>query len=165
MDKGEKYVILLSEYIIITDKNRFIVSDYALCQALKDFIAWLRTLISYDICCQYIINLLKRFRENFKDHPNVIALVEECEALIPQLHIKGHKGTCKSTMAFDTTPSTGRTDGEFVEPPWFFLKAVGRFTREMNAGNRRDTLDDFINFFNWMKMQTMGTSSSSYCPL
>jgi hypothetical protein len=53
----------------------------------------------------------------------------------------------------------GRTDGERIEGTWGEAKQAGGMTKEMNAGHRHDTLNDFFNDWNWVKAQNLGLCS------
>ena len=50
----------------------------------------------------------------------------------------------------------GRTGGECIEGTWGEAKQAGGMTKEMNAGHRHDTLNDFFNDWNWVKAQNLG---------
>jgi hypothetical protein len=50
------------------------------------------------------------------------------------------------------------TDGEGVERHWANLGPLGTSTREMGPGHRRDTIDDHLDHWNWLKMISLGVS-------
>ncbi|KAI0257945.1 hypothetical protein BC834DRAFT_812729, partial [Gloeopeniophorella convolvens] len=87
--------------------------DYSLCQALNYNMDGIPiAVISYDIMCQYCVNLLKRIDEN--------ALLSIPEALklryvIGLFHIHGHQDTCLARFSPSYTHATRQVDGEIIE--------------------------------------------------
>ncbi|KAK0207492.1 hypothetical protein IW262DRAFT_1469444 [Armillaria fumosa] len=49
----------------------------------------------------------------------------------------------------------GRSHGEGIEPSWAETKQSGGSTRQMNHGHHHDKLNDFHNFWNWLKVENM----------
>ncbi|KAJ7476653.1 hypothetical protein FB451DRAFT_1173522 [Mycena latifolia] len=58
-------------------------------------------------------------------------------------------------LSLNWTKWMGRTDGERIEGNWAEAKQAGGMTKEMNAGHRHDTLNDFFNDWNWIKVQNL----------
>ncbi|KIJ16194.1 hypothetical protein PAXINDRAFT_75869, partial [Paxillus involutus ATCC 200175] len=109
--------------------------------------------LTYDIACQYSINLVKRFEAQFPDMADVIKRVT---LLIGKLHLVNHTEICQYWWSLNYTPCVGWTDGEHIEAGWAEQKQAGGSTKEMNHGHRHDTLSDFQNDWNWLKVQKMG---------
>ncbi|KDQ58044.1 hypothetical protein JAAARDRAFT_129733, partial [Jaapia argillacea MUCL 33604] len=51
------------------------------------------------------------------------------------------------------------SNGEGPEWLWAWLNGAGPSTKEMGPGTRRDTINDFCAFMNWLKMIGMGEHS------
>lgn len=112
-------------------------------------------LLTYDVGCQYIAELLERWK-HWKLPPSLLALVERLQILLPQLHMLAHKESCHTQYALCYKQGTGHSNGESVESLWAEHNMVGLSTREMNGGARRDALNDFFNSWNWYKNETRG---------
>ncbi|KAI0257867.1 hypothetical protein BC834DRAFT_976573 [Gloeopeniophorella convolvens] len=98
--------------------------DYSLCQALNYNMDGIPiAVISYDIMCQYCVNLLKRIDEN--------ALLSIPEALKLRYVI---------------------VDGEIIETLWSILNNISRSTRGMSLVHRAEVLDAHMNYSNWKKL-------------
>ncbi|KAJ7479061.1 hypothetical protein FB451DRAFT_1031983 [Mycena latifolia] len=76
--------------------------------------------------------------------------------LVPKMHLQGHKDDCRYHWSLNWTKWMDRTDGERIEGNWAEAKQAGGMTKEMNAGHRHDTLNDFFNDWNWIKVQNLG---------
>jgi hypothetical protein len=129
-------------------------TDYALWGALKNATRNKYITLTYDIMCQYSINLKERFATSF---PSLLFILDRISKLIPKLHIQGHKEECQYRWSLNYTPGVGRTDGERIEGGWSEAKQAGGMTKEMNTGHRHDTLSDFQNHWNWIKATDIGT--------
>ena len=130
-------------------------TDYALWGALKNATKNKHIKLTYDIFCQYGINLKERFTKFF---PFSLFILDRVTGLVPKLHIQGHKEECQYRWSLNYTPGVGRTDGERIEGGWSEAKQAGGMTKEMNTGHRHDTLSDFQNHWNWIKATKIGTS-------
>lgn len=112
-------------------------------------------LLSYDVGCTYLINLVKRWDE-WNLPPELRKIVEAIKVLLPQMHMLAHKEDCQVDFAMCYKQGNGHTNGETVEVAWSILQDTGRSTREMNGGARHDALSDFVNGLNWDKMVGLG---------
>ncbi|KIJ40777.1 hypothetical protein M422DRAFT_256198 [Sphaerobolus stellatus SS14] len=124
--------------------------DYALAHAIEDTVnehLWIT--LSYDIGCQYCINLSKRMTAHF---PEISKLMDRFTVLVPKMHIKVHKDACQPFYSLDLTSHTGQTDGEGGERIWHELNQFSNSTREMNHGSHHDALNDRMGDFNVRKM-------------
>lgn len=112
--------------------------------------------LTYDVACIIIRNLVKRCREHF---PAMVPVVEKLQILLPKLHMYAHKDLCQVVYALAYSAGFGLSHGEGVETPWAEFNIAGLPTREMTAGARHDALTDLFNFWNWRKVERMGTSA------
>lgn len=116
-----------------------------------------RNVFSYDSACGYMVNFLKRLSEI---GPPLIPGEDlariALQALIPKFHLGGHKPECSDRYSFNYTKDVGRMSGELVETPWAAFNWLQYSVREMGWGNRRDTLNDHFNGWNWWKIVRMG---------
>jgi hypothetical protein len=120
--------------------------------ALKYFI------ISYDIACQWSINLQERMFA--LDHEFFLFNgVNQVKFFVPKFHLPAHISPCRSKYSFNYGKGVGRTDGEAPERGWSDTNALAPSTREMGPGSRRDTLDYHFGDHNWQKVTGMG----KYC--
>jgi Kyakuja-Dileera-Zisupton transposase len=104
---------------------------------------------SYDIECQHSINRLDRFKKHF---PDLTEIVDKMIGLIPKAHLRNHKYDCQFRFSFNYTDGVGLTCGEAIETGWVEGNQTAGSTKEMNAGHRHDTLDDFNNYYNFEKV-------------
>ncbi|KAF8160090.1 hypothetical protein K438DRAFT_1619705, partial [Mycena galopus ATCC 62051] len=134
-------------------------TDYALHGALHN-IALVKTIVlTYDIAWQYSINLVQWFKDAAKKSifsSFISSVVERLQLLVPKMHLEGHKDDCRYRWSLNWSKWMGRTYGKRIEGNWAEAKQVGGMTKEMNAGHRHDTLNDFFNDWNWIKVQNLG---------
>ncbi|KAF7967195.1 hypothetical protein HWV62_35598 [Athelia sp. TMB] len=111
--------------------------------------------VSYDICCQWSINLWKRMllfpSEYHLDHEHL-----KFTFVVPKFHLSAHVKKCQTAYSLNFTPGVGRTDGEAPERGWADINHVASSTKEMGPGSRRDTLDDHFADWNHKKVFNMG---------
>ncbi|TEB10416.1 hypothetical protein FA13DRAFT_1653193 [Coprinellus micaceus] len=140
LQKGERYC----------NMDYFLVKSLAK-SALKMFI------ISYDIACQWSLNLLDRIRKIDTTSP---LLSPDCTIrfAVPKFHLPAHIPACRNKFAFMLTPGAGLGDGEAPERGWGEANPLGPATREMGPGTRRDTLDFNFGDYNWRKIIKLGSS-------
>lgn len=120
-------------------------------------------LLSYDVGCEYLINILKRWlRWNLPAH--MLPIIERLRVLLPQLHALAHKESCQLEFTMGYKQGTGHTNGETVETLWAEHNAVGPSTREQNGGARKDSICDYFNSSNWYKNEGRGTWGVHPCP-
>lgn len=137
---------------------RYCIPDYLLRNSLQSASAdVLKTIvISYDIACQWSINLYDRL---IRDDPQSFLLNNDVDVkfLVPKFHLAAHTESCRSRYSFNYTPGVGRTDGEAPERGWAETNPLAASTREMGPGTRRDTLDGHFGDYNWRKITGLGT--------
>jgi Kyakuja-Dileera-Zisupton transposase len=128
--------------------SRFANTDYALAFALAECSKNRWIMLSYDIWCQFGVNLIKRFRERF---PATLPIISRVRGAIPSAHIRGHLTRCQVLWAFKYIKYSGETYGEMIETSWAEQNQTAGSTKEQNDGHRHDTLDDFFGYWNWTK--------------
>lgn len=114
--------------------------------ALQNISPDVRLILSYDIICQYIVNLCQRWKIEFPESPLRID-----KELSGKLHLQTHQPTCLVKHSFNLTKGAGRTDGEEAERFWSEANQLAGSTKQMTPGNRMDTLDDAFNDYNTTK--------------
>jgi len=112
--------------------------------------------LSYDVGCEYSINLKKRLVGSF---PRIMPLLERLNVVAPKLHLKAHKTECHPFFSLDFTPHCGQTDGEGCERIWSGMNQFATSTREMNHGYRHDSLNDHFGDWNFQKFNGIGKLS------
>ncbi|KII88031.1 hypothetical protein PLICRDRAFT_112159, partial [Plicaturopsis crispa FD-325 SS-3] len=139
LQKGERYANM--DYIFM--------SSIAGC-TLKHLVA------SYDIACQWSKNFWSRMlklpeRIQLNIPPSNVSFV------VPAFHIEAHESKCRNRYSSRRKKGMGRSDLEGVERLWSWIRGAASSTREMGPGHRRDTLDDFCSYANWLKILGMGS--------
>ncbi|KAF6746394.1 hypothetical protein DFP72DRAFT_823183 [Ephemerocybe angulata] len=114
-------------------------------------------IISYDIACQWSINLMRRLKSIDTKSPLLNDKVKT-RYVVPKFHLPAHIAPCQTKFAFMLTPGAGLGDGEAAERGWADTNALGPSTREMGPGTRRDTLDCHFGDYNWRKITDLGSS-------
>ncbi|KIK51933.1 hypothetical protein GYMLUDRAFT_64532 [Collybiopsis luxurians FD-317 M1] len=142
LDRGEKYG----------------AGDYGLIECLCYEIAQLQVVLSYDIWCQYVINLGTWIRKEFPNESELIGFIDKLEGGIPQCHIQGHLLKCICLYSFNTTKGVGHSNGETIEQNWSESKRKGGSTKHMNDGHCQDKLDIFHNDWNYNKTKNIGVT-------
>jgi hypothetical protein len=124
--------------------------DYCVSEAMKFNMDGIRrSILLYDIMCQYWKNLKKRFDGN-----PYLTFPEEVEILrgIGLFHVHGHKDECYPRFAPTFIPGAGMVDGEVLETLWAVLNGIADSIRSQSTGHRQETLDDHMNDSNWKKL-------------
>ncbi|KIM37573.1 hypothetical protein M413DRAFT_56267, partial [Hebeloma cylindrosporum] len=134
--------------------ERYCNMDFLFYQTLKGTEV-LIFVISYDIACQWSINIYHRMFE--LDHEFFLFdNTRYVRFLVPKFHLPAHVEKCRTNFSFNYTKNVGRTDGESPERGWVNLNVLAPSTREMGPGRRRDTIDCNIGDENWKKFFGMG---------
>lgn len=114
-------------------------------------------LISYDIACQWFINLWKRIEEHWPEEIRPRPGMQLIPA-IPKLHEPMHQTRGHEVYSLNLIHGVGHSDCECCERVWSPHNALGNSTKTQGPGSRQDVLDDHFGFWNWMKYTSMGTS-------
>jgi len=128
--------------------------DWIFASGVAHFGALMNIIISYDIACQWFVNLAKRMSEwpASQRLPNVTALTP----LVPAFHLPAHKD--ENHEEFDTRlcEGLGMLDLEAIERLWAAIGMLGLATRTMAPASRQLVLDDNFGFYNWLKYHNHG---------
>lgn len=128
--------------------------DYIFGSALKFcYTAWI--LVSYDICCQWFVNLFKRMNDHWPIDIRAKDGVTMVPA-IPKMHEPAHGKANHEKFSLNFIPGVGLSDLEGPERIWAAHNALGNSTKTQGPGSRHDVLDDHFNFWNWQKYANMG---------
>jgi hypothetical protein len=114
-------------------------------------------LISYDIACQWFVNLFKRMTEHW---PHELRLPPSTTFIpaIPKLHEPMHESANHQVYSLNYIPGAGLSDLECPERVWAGHNAIGNSTKTQGPGSRHDVLDDHFGFWNWQKYTTIGNT-------
>lgn len=126
-------------------------------------VALLAIAISYDIVCQWKINLAKRSRRLpealIATPPDVPPIDEHLHFGIPVWHANAHEDSCQVANSLRYQPGVGKTDGEGIERGWSRTNPMGPSTKEMAQGARHDALDDAFAYNNFERNIALGKHS------
>ncbi|KAG1844094.1 hypothetical protein C8R48DRAFT_750896 [Suillus tomentosus] len=119
----------------------------------------LNIVISYDVACQWKVNLLNRMNRLPRNMriPDALATTMFMFG-IPKFHASAHDDRCAIPHSLNLMPGVGRTDGEGIERNWAEINRVANSTKEMGPGARHDTLDDHFGHHNWRKFVGLSLS-------
>ncbi|KAF9472822.1 hypothetical protein BDN70DRAFT_818093, partial [Pholiota conissans] len=136
--------------------ERYSNMDYVFGSALQ-FVLVNTVLISYDIMCQWFINLFKRIEKDWPNHIKPRAGMTFIPA-IPKLHEPMHNVAGHEVYSLNFIKGVGHSDCECVERVWAPHNALANSTKTQGPGSRQDVLDDHFGFWNWQKYFSMGTT-------
>jgi len=130
--------------------------DYVFGSSIQQFLVPI-ILISYDIACQWFINLFKRidthWPEEIKPRPGTKLI-----PAIPKLHEPMHQTANHQVYSLNYIPGVGLSDCECPERVWGPHNILGNSTKTQGLGSRQDVLDDHFGFWNWCKYIGQGTT-------
>ncbi|KAJ6547992.1 hypothetical protein DFH09DRAFT_926685 [Mycena vulgaris] len=115
-----------------------------------------RFFVSYDIACQWHINIWMRMRGYANEEIMVDGAEKYMTFLVPKFHLPAHIEACNLRFSFNLTRYVGWTDGEAPERGWANANPLATSTKEMGPGSRRDTLNDHFNDWNYKKILGLG---------
>lgn len=136
--------------LLLTIVCRYANMDYLFVSTLVG-VAVLILLISYNIACQWSVNLVKRMA----DFPIDMWLDLGRTTLryaIPKKHYRVH-GPNHSRYSLNVNPGIGRTYGEGIESHWGHMNPVTLSAREMSPSVRHKHLNDHWGAWNWQKIK------------
>lgn len=133
---------------------RYINMDYVFVMSvIADILAGVcRLLISYDVACQWIVNLQKRLNSY---GPTLCIDLEELSRFrvaIPKFHLVGHGASCQVPFNLMLMDGVGLTHGEGVETIWSHASALQTWSQETGPAACRLSLDDHWAGWNWRKL-------------
>ena len=114
-------------------------------------------LISYDIACQWFVNIFKRMEEHWPDEIKPTRPIKLIPA-IPKLHEPMHGVVGHQVYSLNYIPGVGLSDCECPERVWAPHNALGNSTKTQGPGSRHDVLDDHFGFWNWQKYIGLGAT-------
>ncbi|KAJ7801661.1 hypothetical protein B0H14DRAFT_2615098 [Mycena olivaceomarginata] len=135
--------------------ERYLNMDYMFFYSLAGS-ELLRYFVSYDITCQWWLNLWKRMLQYQDETLMLDGHGKSFTFLVPKFHLPAHIEACNLKYSFNLTPYVGQTDGEAPERGWADANPLARSTKEMGPGFCRDTLDDHFNDWNHKKIIALG---------
>jgi hypothetical protein len=151
LQKGEKYVI--SGFFIDSSTDRLLFRycnvDFIIIAALVG-INLLRTVLTYDIVCQWSKNFRKCMEEFLVEMQ--IPDTTHVDVAIPGWHINGHGQTCWDNFNLSYLEGAGRTVGEDIETTWAGTNLLAPIVWEMGPAVRHDTLNNHWNGWNFHKI-------------
>jgi hypothetical protein len=133
--------------------------DYIFFSAILG-VALLTIAISYDIVCQWKININERIDKLparlTEQPPEVPPLAKRLRFGLPVWHAAAHERDCQVTNSLRYQHGMENTDGEGMERGWSRVNGQSSSTKEMGPGNRHDTLDDHFGYHNWQRNIGLG---------
>ncbi|KAJ7682337.1 hypothetical protein DFH06DRAFT_1314555 [Mycena polygramma] len=133
----------------------FALTDYALMQSLAEATPQRFILVTYDIWCQYVVNLETRITNWF---PSMLPILEKIHGAIPKMHILNHIELCQILWNLSWMLYSAFTVGEMIETGWAEHNLTAGSTKEQNDGNRHDSIDDTSGNWNWDKTVRLATT-------
>ncbi|PPR02839.1 hypothetical protein CVT26_009581 [Gymnopilus dilepis] len=138
--------------------ERYSTMDYIFGSVLQSVMVAI-VLISYDVACQWFVNLFTRMERNWPDEIKTARELKFVPA-IPKLHYPMHEAAGHHVYSLNYIPGVGLSDCECPERVWAPHNALGNSTKTQAPGSRQDVLDDHFGFWNWLKYVGMGTTLS-----
>ncbi|KAK7000631.1 hypothetical protein R3P38DRAFT_2797322 [Favolaschia claudopus] len=129
--------------------ERYSNMDWVVLSALLGFSLMLLT-ISYDICCQWKINLRERMKA-LPEHMRLSLDDVKMQYALPVWHAASHNETCQHQNSLSFKVGVGKTDGEGVERVWSGLNPVAFSTKDAGLGVRADAIEGKIDSHNFLK--------------
>lgn len=110
--------------------------------------------ISYDIVCQWFVNLFRRMQ----GWPEELRLRTglHVRPLIPKFHAPAHKEEGHEQCSMNYAEGLGLEDGECPERVWGIHNPLANSTKAAGPGTMHDIYDDNFGFWNWVKYASMG---------
>ena len=134
--------------------------DFLVGSTLHAFALLLLILISYDIACQWFINLFTRIEDHWPDEIKIPSTTQLIPA-IPKLHEPMHGRANHEVFSLNFIPGVGKSDLETPERVWSAHNGLGNSTKTQGPGGRHDVLDDHFGFWNWLKYVALGKTLMS----
>ncbi|KAJ7069033.1 hypothetical protein B0H15DRAFT_925884 [Mycena belliarum] len=113
---------------------------------------------TYDIACEYFINLESRFQEHF---PDLVHDVRKIRWGVPSLHVQGHQDSCNYLFGTAYMECVGHFHGETAEHYWPEANQLGPHVRQMNNGHRQDTMIMHHGDWNHKKIMKLAATLSN----
>ena len=150
-----KYPVPRCSTVLLISTKSYANTDYVVVRSTSHNLET-KKVASYDIMCQWSINLKQRLR----DFPleNAERLDQQIVArVVPKFHLAAHKEDCRINFSLNYEPGAGRSDMEGPERTWFGLQGGGS-TKDQGPGYWSDAMDDKFGHWNWSKLVRLGRS-------
>jgi len=138
---------------------RYLNTDYAFTSSIHQDInhGIRRLLVTYDIGCQWGINLQQRLSTYSPPLNLNIGSLTSFRVAVPKFHLVGHGASCQVPYNLAYMDGVGLTHGEGVETIWAGSSSLATWSRENGPGARRQILDDHWTGWNWRKVINLRT--------
>ena len=135
--------------------------DYAVVSALaSDIGAGIKdVVITYDIGCQWGINLSSRLSDSSFLRSLNIESLDSFRVAVPKFHIMTHGASCQASYNLAYMDGVAMTHGEGVETIWAHSTTLAVWSRENGPAARHLILDDHWGGWNWQKVVGLRKSS------
>ncbi|PBK83694.1 hypothetical protein ARMGADRAFT_1048377 [Armillaria gallica] len=133
--------------------ERYAPMDYVFGSALQPFAGLLAMIISYDIACQWFVNLDAHMK---KWLPEIPPPSVKLMLAILKFHEPAHKQDNHQEFSCNYIKGMGALDCEVPEHIWGPNNAVANSTKTMGPGSQHDVLDDNFGAWNSLKYIGMG---------
>ena len=129
-------------------------TDYAFASSIKKDIdnGMRRLLVTYDIGCQWGINLHHRLSSYLPPVNLDLGSLDSFRVAVPKFHLVGHGASCQVPFNLAFMDGVGLTHGEGVETIWAHSSSLATWSRENGPAARHQILDDHWGGWNWRKM-------------
>ena len=134
--------------------GRYVNMDYIFFSAILG-ITLLFLMVSYDITCQWKVNLMTWM----KKLPVTLSLKPDAVSMwfgLPIWHVSAHEVLCQVENSLGLQEGVGWMDGGGIEWTWAEMNTMVMSTKEMGEGAQHDTLDDNFLFHNFEKNIQLG---------
>lgn len=135
--------------------NRFVNMDFIVFSALLGTLV-LAITFSYDICCSWSRNLLKRVPQLPPPMQINTTILKKAKLVLPKLHLHNHGLKCQLQYHLNFLRWSAQSNLKDPEHYWAHANPVSMSTREMTEGSRYDTLADHAAAWNWRKITKFG---------
>lgn len=136
--------------------------DYAVVSTLADDIdAGIKdVVITYDIGCQWEVNLNSRLSNSPSLRSLDIKSLNSFRVAVPKFHIMTHGASCQASFNLAYMNGVGMTHGESVETIWSHSTSLAVWSRENGPAARHMILDGHWDRWNWGKLVGLRKFSS-----
>ena len=167
---GERRVVQLSDRAVeLTSGHRYLYVDFAVVSAIQRYRRLRVLYMSYDIMCQWLINLRTRLEKEFPD-TKLPHLKSIQSAQLPKIvggvgnyHLPMHVAPCRPFFSWHNLPGAGMLVGEEPEGNWGILDDYTAISKQQSAGHREDYTTDVFTARNVQRVHQMGKSYRTPC--
>ena len=124
--------------------------DMIFASAVKSFEGISNVIVSYDIACQWFVNLDKRTTGEWPEHLKLPPTLELTPG-IPAFHYPAHGAKKHDEFDPRLIQGNGTSDNEGPERIWGAHNQLGNSTKSMGPESRHLILDDNFSHWNWLK--------------